>query len=652
MFKLVLACLLPFTVIRIAMLGFYQDDFAHLAFDELIKALLYGLKFDASILASFVGLPLLMMSLPFKWSQRLKWQHFWAWMVYLGLALLILMAAVDAIYFGLVHRHIGAEVGAILTETEALIKLAFLEYWLLSLIFLIAMLVGALGWRLLLPAGPFPRFGRIRAGVRFLSLFFIVLIVWRGGVGGKPISVGDAFASSSLSAGYLTLNGAFALSRAVMDRSPSPKIFMPDDVALERVRNFIYGDVGTDFNPNYPLLRAGLKVTQTSAIRSMAPNVIVLMLEGWGAGDIDSYRALKGAKPLGLTPNFDKLAAQGLLFKNFYANGQRSIHGAAAILAGLPTLPGMPFLGEGMEQNKQSFLGELALSQGYETLFLQSSDRASLRLAIVSARAGLSTSLGNEDIPASPERKKPENVWGTWDLNTFLEASRRFSMAQKPFLGFIFSSTTHTPFLIPDSRWERMTGGATKDKYLNSLFYADWALGELIADAKKAGYFENTIFVLTADHASDFVEHTGQVENLFHIPLLITGPGLRPGFDDRLGSQLDLIPTLVDLLGWHVNYAGFGRSLLDKDRPEQRAALTVRNDVMDWITPRGTLSHNLDRRVANSSNLTSPELDEMERNLLAMYQVTAQYQLKNQLMPYLRADMTKNNDKLTTSVKN
>jgi membrane-anchored protein YejM (alkaline phosphatase superfamily) len=189
------------------------------------------------------------------------------------------------------------------------------------------------------------------------------------------------------------------------------------------------------------------------------------------------------------------------------------------------------------------------------------------------------------------------------------------------------------PWLIPDSRWKKYGGDSDIDKALNAIYYADWALGELIAAAKQAGYYDNTIFILTADHTSEFVENAGHVPNLFHIPLLIVGPGIKSGIDERVGSQFDVLPTIADIGGWSTAYAGLGRSLLDNTRLNERAALTVRDNVISWITPRGWVSHDLTRRVAASAGLPAKDLDDMEQNLLAVYQATSRLQLDNQIAP-------------------
>lgn len=625
---LFLLFLLPATLVRLALYLGYHDDFSGLTATQVLASFLVGLRFDFSMAVLVIGIPLLLMLLPFRWSHHVFWQRLWGWYVYVALLAFVFMLVVDAVYFGYVHRHVGSEINTLAADMDSMVSIAFSQYPGSLLLFVGGTLFGAWLWRgILAPIPARPARPWLRLAILPVAFVFM-LVVGRGGFSGKPISVGEAFFSDSLAQGYLALNGAFAMSRALTEAPPPLKTFMPQEQATALTQQQLAGDHSIFSNKGYPLLQHA-----HATVAKPRPNVVVLMLESWGALHIDVMRQQAGLPPLGVTPNFDALAKQGRLYTKFYANGQRSIQGAEAILASQPTFPSMPFLGEGLEQNRQSFMGELARAQGYETFFLQSSDRGSLRFDAIAARAGFSTYRGAQDLPNLHERQKKASTWGTWDHNTFQEAHRLFAVAKKPFLGFIFTSGTHVPWLIPDERWHKYTGTSDREAFLNSLLYADWALGQFIEAAKKTGYYDNTIFVITADHADEFVEHVEYVPNLFHVPLLIVGPGISSGIDDRVGSQFDILPTLIDAGGWVTAYAGLGRSLLDDTRKEARAALSVRGDVLDWITPRGWVSHDLTRRVGNSTGLKPNEADSLEQNLLATYQTTSQLQVGNRILP-------------------
>ena len=617
-------------IFRMALYLNYHGDFKALDASQVLASLAVGLRFDASMAMVMVGLPLMFLHLPYRWSQHRLWQSIWHWCSYLMLLVFVFMMSADLIYFGNVHRHVGSEINILSADVASMVGLVLRQYQGSLLAFGAGALAAGWAWAYLYAyAVPSPAsqvwWWRI---VYVPVIFFPMLVVARGGIGGKPLSVGEAFFSGSPAQGYLALNGAFAMSRAFLESPPPLSTFMPDGEAFAVVQTYLAGEEKVFSTPGFPLHRS-----MHPAAKTRQPNVVVLMLESWGAQHIDALRSLNHQQPLGVTPNFDALARQGRLYSRFYANGQRSILGAESILASQPTFYGMPFLGEGIEQNRQSFLGEMARSQGYETIFLQSSERGSLRFDAIAARAGFGIYRGAEDMANLHDQPKPAGTWGTWDHNTLQAAHQLFSAARKPFLGFVFTSSTHTPWLVPDARFKKFNGGSDREAFRNSLLYADWALGELIAAAKQAGYFDNTVFVLVADHADEFLEHAEDIPNLYHIPLLIAGPGITPGIDDRIGSQFDILPTLIDLGGWQVDYAGLGRSLLDNSRMEARAALGVRDNVLDWIGTEGWVTHNLERSLGHSAGLSERAVAQMEQRLFSAYQTASKLQSTNRILP-------------------
>lgn len=636
--------LLVFFALRLMLWGMYAPDFADLSLTQVLVACAVGLRFDLSLLALLVWLPCLLLMLPLPWAQRAGWQRAWGWVVFVGLVGLVFAAVADTLYFGGVHRHVGPELGILAADAASMVSLAGQQYAAYLLGFALAVLLAAWGWARLLRPLCHLGGGALWRTAQALLLSFVLLVAARGGVGGKPISVGDAFFSNALGQGYLAMNGAFAVSRGLLDQVQPPAQFTPQASAELRAAQWFAapGSTPSVQQLQYPLWHSNTNNTPTSnnmhpsAPPQRPPNVVVLMLESWGAVHVDALRRSMNLPPLGLTPNFDRLAQQGRLYTHFYANGQRSIQGAASLLSAMPIFPGMPLLGEGMEQNRLSYLGDLAQRQGYDTFFLQSSERFSLRLDVVAQRAGFAHYSGAEDIPEQHRSPKPRGNWGTWDHNTFQEANRQFAAAKQPFLGFVFTSSTHTPWLIPDERWKKFTDGSPESQSLNALYYADWALGEFIASAKKAGYFDNTLFFITADHTNEFVKDVQHAPNLFHIPLLVVGPGIAPGIDTRIGSQVDVLPTIADAARWRTAYAALGQSLLAERPAARRAALSMRDQVLTWISAAGWVSHNLDHRVGQSPSTAQwqdTHVQEAQTDMLALYQTATQAQLNNRLMP-------------------
>lgn len=620
-------CLIPFTIARALIYTANHGDFTALNAFQVLGAFLVGLRFDASIVAMVMGIPLMLMLLPFGICHRRPFQGICGWVVYIILAALIFLIIADLFYFSVVHRHAGPEVSALGADIPTVVNMVINDFpWILTA-FAIAVLLGArLWWRLLinpipaLPAKPWRRLASI------FGLFVLLAFIGRGGLQYKPLSVSDAFFIDSAAAGYLTLNGPFSIVHALEAEKPMVKDFMPATDAARITQDWLRGS-GDQFNdPAFPLMRVSAGNPQ-----KQRPNIVVLLLESWDASNVDAMRAAMGKQTRGATPNFDALARNGRLYTNFFAVGQRSIEGITGLVAGIPGTPGMPQMGSGLEQNRMSFLGELAKAQGYRTIFLQSSKRGSFHVDAIASRAGFETYLGAEDIEELHTDKTADASWGTWDHNTFQAANQLFSSAQKPFLGFIFSSSTHTPYGVPTKRWLKFHGGTDQDMFLNTLYYADWALGELIKAAKQAGYYDNTIFVLTGDHVSHYVDHSEYLPNLYRVPLLLVGPGISPGIDKRVGGHLDVIPTLIDAAGWRSTYAALGRSLLDDSRPNERAAFSIRATIMDWIASDGWVSHNIQQRLGTSPTLAPARAETMERRLTAAFQVVSHALVENRV---------------------
>ncbi len=210
---------------------------------------------------------------------------------------------------------------------------------------------------------------------------------------------------------------------------------------------------------------------------------------------------------------------------------------------------------------------------------------------------------------------------------TIMLIARFWDMAIDPMIGIVSDRTS--------TKWGKYKDDAKESKANNAIFYSDWALGEFFTSAKKSGYYDNTIFIITADHASEFTENSTNIPNLFHIPLLILGPNLKPGIDSRIGSQVDVLPTIVNLANWNTNFASMGTSLIgpiDKITSSY-GALCVRDQVLNYINNDGWIAHDLLKIIGQSSSLSSLNIIQMEQDLLSLYQTTVQVQLTNRVSP-------------------
>jgi phosphoglycerol transferase MdoB-like AlkP superfamily enzyme len=681
--------LLVFLLARVGLFLVYLPDFHDLTVDEALSAFARGLMFDASIIVLVTGVPLLMllvpfvfvhhphrlrlstwlgtnaavvaaaallaflgqhylvgriasvvayavpilgavailMLMPFRFHHHRAWIEFWTWANFVLVALFLFVLAADIIYFGFVHRHVGPEVTALGGDVGLMLDMAIGDYSWAILLYLAACVGLFFLWRRLFRRAD-GEVGRFLPRIAILlgALIGITVLI-RGGLGNKPLDVVDAFVGSRPAAAYLSLNGPFAMSRALVNTRKINADFFPWKEAVERTQLQVLA-VGERFQAgdDYPLLRA------RSADNKRKPNVVVMMLESWDAMHNDMLRREMGLQAYDVTPNFNALSRQGQLFTRFYANGERSMDGLASLVAGIPTLPGTAYIGMGMEQNRMAYLGHMAEQEGYATIFLQSSKRASFHVDSIAAMAGFKTYLGAEDIPATGHAENTTER-GAWDYDMLHEANRQFAAAKKPFIGFVFTASTHPPFQSPGKQWTKFPSDSLEHRYLNSLLYADWALGRFIEEAKQAGYYDNTIFVLTADHVSGLTGRANDAPSLHHVPLLIVAPGLKPGISTRVGGQIDVIPSVAQLAGWRAPLASLGHSLFDPNPNFVPGTLCVRGNIIERIEERGWVTHDLLARVSASPGTQEADLTTIEGRLLAMYQVAHTLLLRNRVFP-------------------
>jgi hypothetical protein len=601
-----------FTIARLVLLLRYPEAFAALRAGEKAAAFLQGLRYDVSILSPVLGLPMLMLLLPFPLCRGRRWQQLWGWIGFALFAASFLVLSADVVYFGYVQRHAGIETVALGETAKAVTSSALTSH--LPALLLFGAVTAALGWgwkRILALGVPPP----IHFGAQIAVALGVVFLMYygeRGTLSGKRLRMVTAFQRLPEPAAHLSLNGPYCVLHSLVHARPVKTEFYPGPDALRGAQETLFDPAEAAPDPDYPLLR------NSPARPAGRPNVVVIMLESWDAFAVDAQRHEMGLPPLGVTPCYDEISREGLLFTRFYANGQRSMDGMSAILCGFPTLPGTSYLGRGLEQSTLTSLGMLGRREGYDTWFIQSSERDSFRCDAIAPRLGFDHYLGAEDIPPDPPAAPRGALRGAcWDHEMLAEAARKLPTSKGPFLAFLYTNSTHPPFYWPEERWKKRSGERPEDRYINSLAYADWALGRFFETAKASGWFQKTIFIVTSDHLGGRSggATNGDPASKHHVPCFVIAPGLKPGVERRIGSQLDVIPTVADLAGWASPQAALGSSLFRNPTPG-RGALCVEGNLVIRLEDGGFVVHDLSGRISAKG-----DADAIERRLLSVVQV-------------------------------
>ena len=593
----------------------HRIDFADLSVGELFLALFTGLRIDIMIIFTWAGAILFFLL----WPARFTFNRYFR--ILLGLLWAVVIVGItianigDILYYDFVHRHVAQELSVIGNDLNILVQMA-LHYYLPELIvsIIFSALIIYLFYKLFAPPIN-QRKIKLKEYLVPPLLIIVLFLGIRGNLAGKSFAISDAFVINKISFGNLALNGFFCLYRSG-GFSPVNHELLPLEVAVAEVKKTLTSpNISFSEDQMYPLMRSYAKSEKNPY------NVVIIMFESLSAGYVDSF----SGNDYGVTPNIDNYANHGLKFTNFYANGQRSLAGITALMTGVTQPHGMPPLGEGLELSKLSYLGHLARQNGYDTLAIQSSNRGSFKVDAIMNLAGFKQYYGAEDIPDTGEEVGAPN-FGIYDGDMLRFLHRKINTLKAPFISFAFTATTHAPFFSPGKQWEKYPQDpASRNGYLNTVSYVDTMLGEFMQAVSKEPWFDQTIFIFFADHVlgidarkekmnDEKVKKFSALDD-FHIPLIMYAPKLLPAATMvEVGSQADIFPTIIHLLGWRDQFSSLSQSLLD-EAVQQRFAFLGVGSIIGIITKNGMLKYNFNKVVYKQGS--DKALKEMEYLLKA-----------------------------------
>ena len=291
-------------------------------------------------------------------------------------------------------------------------------------------------------------------------------------------------------------------------------------------------------------------------------NVVVIVEESLSA----SFTGCLGDRAL--TPNFDRLASEGLLLTRCFATGTRTVRGLEAVTLSLPPTPGQSMLRR--PNNADLFsLGSLFRERGYTTTFVYGGYGRFDNMNAFYAANGCNI-LDRSSPDATPQNFS--TAWGVCDGDMFqwaLQSADADHAAGRRFHQLIMTTSNHRPYTFPEG-----TIAAPQKRRSSAVLYSDYALGAYINEAANRDWFANTLFVIVADHCHSTAGRQKLPLEKYHIPLLFYAPGLIPArSQDTVCSQIDVAPTIFGLLGWSYESQFFGRDLLNLPAGRGRAPL-------------------------------------------------------------------------------
>lgn len=411
-------------------------------------------------------------------------------------------------------------------------------------------------------------------GVPFLATFVIYAVLFTGSLFWLRFSYRNLQSANSY-ATELQCNGCWNFLEAYSSSTLEYDRFyqmLPADEArslkLALCGQTAAADAGTD-DPGRSIGFAGVQPIRDS-VPAVKKNIVLITMESLSADFLGAY-----GNEDGLTPNLDTLIGKSLVFDNLYAAGNRSVRGLEALTLCLP-----PSAGESVIKRPDNAglfsTGTVLRDNGYTTSFIYGGDSYFDNMQTFFSGNGFEiidkASYPKEDITFS-------NIWGTCDEDSYRVALKEFDKKAEsgtPFHAIIFTISNHRPYTFPEGKIEY--DGEMKSRSA-AVKYTDFAIGQFLAEASRKPWFDNTVFVIVADHCASSAGKTSIPVDKYHIPAIVYSPGfIQPRRVEKLCSQIDLMPTVFSLLHFSYDSRFYGQNILSPDY-NQRAFMATYQDL-------------------------------------------------------------------------
>ena len=389
--------------------------------------------------------------------------------------------------------------------------------------------------------------------IAFSIIIGLLFVTARGGLGVSPINTGSVYFSKNLFANHAAVNVMWNFGQSLLENKEShnPYVFNKHaDYEATLVDLYKSGET-------------------TRVLASQKPNILLIILESFSAKIIEP---LGGTREV--TPRFNEISDQGILFSQIYSTDSRTDKGVATIISGYPVLEAIPIMKYPEKTQNLPFISRTLINNGYHCSFLYGGDVDFANMRSYLVNGGFHSITSQSDFPSSMVTGK----WGVPDHKVFDRYMADIKADTGTWFKVMLTLTNHEPFEIPGK--PKFGSKNLTDKFYSSAFYADSCLGDFINRFKETGLWDNTLIILIADHGTRLPEFDEIFEpGKHHIPMLWTGGAVAEDtVISKIGSQADLAYTLLRQLGYSTEGYLLGKDLLSEDS-QSFAFYSIKNGI-------------------------------------------------------------------------
>ena len=402
------------------------------------------------------------------------------------------------------------------------------------------------------------------AGARFALLAILAAAI---GVAQATLTLNASRYSENRVVNELAMNGIYAFFSAALNSELDYGAYylsLPDAEADERARKLL--------TTRHSIYLPGSGHIERHVLAdgpAQHLNVVVLLEESLGAEFVGAYGDKRG-----LTPELDRLAGEGMLFTRAYATGTRTVRGMEAVTASFPPVPAESIVKRPHNEGMFNWSTVMA-KNGYASTFIYGGFGTFDNMNYFFRTNGYRV-IDRTDM----DKAKFANIWGVSDEDLFGNAVRVFddqhTRGEKIF-SVIMTTSNHKPFTFPPGVNGVPEKGGGREA---GVRYADYAIGRFFDMAKTRPWFDDTIFVIVADHGARVYGREDIPIRTYEIPLVLYSPKhIKPGRVDTLTSQIDVAPTVIGMLNFNYDSTFFGIDVLKDNYPDRLIPLNHNRDI-------------------------------------------------------------------------
>lgn len=521
-----------------------------------------GIIFDTTAILYSNALFILLFLLPFHWKENATFYKVVRWIFTVVNGFFLISNLVDCVYFRFSGRRTTMSVFQEFSNEgggnlASIFMDEFISHW--YLVVLAAVFCYAI-YKLYRAPRNIPVYSKwqyyLIQTVTLLVVIPFTVFGMRGGMttATRPITISNAnqYVDRPLDAGVV-LNTPFSIFRTLGKKAFIVPDYMPESEALA-----VYSPVHVP----------------ADSVQFKPMNVVVIIWESFTKEFVGKLNPdLDNGTYKGYTPFIDSLLTKSLSFTYTYANGRKSIEGMPSVLSSIPSFVEPFFLTPASLNDVSSIAGELTKNKGYYSAFFHGAMNGSMGFQAFARSVGFTDYYGRTEYNEDPRYHGDDDfdgTWAIWDEEFLQYYCDKMTEFKQPFVTSVFTASSHHPFAIPARYEGKFPDGPTPLQ--RCIGYTDHALQLFFEKASRQPWFNNTLFVITADHTSfgTYPEYMTDL-GLYSVPILFYAPGMPElrGMEDKIVEQIDIMPTVLGLLGYDRPYISFGQDALQTPAAEK-----------------------------------------------------------------------------------